>query len=222
MDISVDPNIGRRETPSTQHSKSTETGHTPEPSSPSSPPAHNLTSSASPLGKAMIRRRRARGTGTPKHMDADADLTTTCREQTPDRPAGLGNQNWAAATATAPATPRIQKLAVPQISEQHARTARRHRHGRRRRGGERAAAPLFLRRDGATTPPPPPRRPILLCTHLRHRSRTPPLSHRRNGGRRGERPSIWPSVVRETKRNSVSPLPLTVARGTGRKSHMCS
>lgn len=57
---------------------------------------------------------------------------------------------------------------------------------------------LFLPGVGSTTNPTPSGRTTLLFTHLRHRSQAPPLFHRRNGGRRGEEPRIWPSVARET------------------------
>jgi hypothetical protein len=98
--------------------------------------------------------------------------------------------------------------------------ARRRRPKERRRGRERAPAPLFHGVAAATSPPAPPRKPTLLSTRLRHGSGVPPLSHHRNGGRRGRGPTNRPSAERGwRKTNSLFASPNC---STGERKRACA
>ena len=147
---------------------------------PPTPPTHiNFTSPAAPQEEATPRRRQGRKTGSPTRTAGDIASTATRREQPHPRSADRGAQKDLLDRP-------IRRSPTPEPPHRS--------HAWLRRDGEEGPAPLFHAAAATTTLAAPTGSQTLLSTSLRHRSEVPPLSHRRTDGRRGRRPTIWPSA----------------------------
>jgi hypothetical protein len=144
-------------------------------------PVQNLRSSVTTMEESRPRRRNPRTKSTKGSAPPPHQPPRNLRPMDPPDP-------WAHTASSSPTTPRE---APPRWGM----------------NGD-----TFIPPDGAsTTTTPPADRLTLLSTRPTHRSAVPPLSRRRNGGRRGREPAVRPAEGRGKLGSSGSPLTGTVA-----------